>query len=121
MLPRNPARMFRTVAVAEAVSWVGLLTGMYFKYLTDAGELGVRIFGPIHGGIFIAYVAMTLVTSRRIGWGWRITMLGLACSVPPFATWIFEAWAHRSGRLSPPASLPPQEPLHSRVVSGDRA
>ncbi len=50
--PRTCAQLFRIVATAEAVSWAGLLSGMYFKYLTDAGDLGVRIFGPIHGGIF---------------------------------------------------------------------
>ena len=30
---RTAAGWFRLVALAEAVSWVGLLVGMYFKYL----------------------------------------------------------------------------------------
>ena len=30
---RSTAGRFRLVALAEAVTWVGLLTGMYFKYL----------------------------------------------------------------------------------------
>ncbi|WP_278255448.1 DUF3817 domain-containing protein [Nocardioides convexus] len=95
--------MFRVVATAEAVSWVGLLTGMYVKYLTDAGDLGVRIFGPIHGGIFVAYLLLTFLVSRVFAWSRRITLLGLACSVPPFATLTFEVWAQRTGRLSTPA------------------
>ena len=37
---------------------------MYFKYLTDAGELGVKIFGPIHGGIFVAYVVVKIARRK---------------------------------------------------------
>ena len=112
--------MFRIVATAEAVSWVGLLTGMYFEYLTDAGDLGVRIFGPIHGGIFVAYVVMTFVVSRVFGWGRWTTLVGLACSVPPFATLALEVWAQRSGRLSTPAPGSPDKPLPTRAVTGNR-
>ena len=117
---RTHAQLFRTVATAEAISWAALLAGMYFKYLTDAGDLGVRIVGPIHGGIFIAYVVMTLVVSRVFGWGRWTTLLGLACSVPPFATLAFEVWAQRSGRLSTPATRSLDESLPSPAVASDR-
>ena len=50
---------FRVVAVAEALSWLGLLTGMFFKYVVDAGEQGVQMFGPIHGTVFLTYVVVT--------------------------------------------------------------
>lgn len=43
---------FRAVAIAEAVSWVGLLIGMFFKYVVVGDDIGVTIFGPIHGAIF---------------------------------------------------------------------
>ena len=92
-------RMFAVVAIAEAVSWLGLLTGMYFKYLTDAGELGVKVFGPLHGGIFVLYVALALLVARALRWSLGTTFLALVCSVPPFATLVFEQWAVRSGRL----------------------
>jgi len=100
MAPRTQVRIFLVVATAEAVSWVGLLTGMYFKYLTDAGEAGVKVFGPIHGAIFIAYVLLTFLLARTLRWSRGTTLLGLACSVPPFATVAFEVWAQRTGRLS---------------------
>lgn len=118
--PRIHAQLFRIVATAEAVSWAGLLTGMYFKYLTDAGDLGVRTFGPIHGGIFVAYVLITLLASRAFGWARWTTLVGLACSVPPFATLAFEVWAQRSGRLSTPTTSSPDEPLTSRATTGNR-
>lgn len=101
MHPRTLVRLFAGLAIAEAISWAGLLTGMWFKYLTDAGDLGVRIFGPVHGAIFLAYVALTLLVSRALKWGPWVTLVALACSIPPFATAIFEVWALRTGRLGP--------------------
>lgn len=110
MAPRTYVTLFKIVAVAEAISWAGLLTGMYFKYLTDAGDLGVRVFGPIHGGIFIAYVLLTLVLARVLGWSRWTTATGLACSVPPFATLVFELWAARTGRLEASSAGAAREP-----------
>ena len=101
-------RMFVAVAIAEALSWLGLLTGMYFKYLTDAGELGVQVFGPIHGGVFVVYVVLALAASRLNRWSPATTVLALVCSVPPFATLAFEQWAVRTGRL----------PLAGRAAAG---
>ena len=92
--------LFKVVAVAEALSWFGLLVGMYFKYLTNAGDLGVKVFGPIHGGIFIVYVLLTFPVGRTLRWGRWTAVVALACSVPPFATLAFELWAQRAGRLA---------------------
>jgi integral membrane protein len=90
---------FRVVAFAEALSWAGLLAGMYAKYVTESGELGVKVFGPIHGAVFIAYGLLTLLVARAQRWSWPVLLLGLAASVPPFATAAFEVWAARTGRL----------------------
>jgi len=97
--PRTAATAFRIVAVAEALSWIGLLGGMFVKYVPETTELGVKIFGPIHGGIFVAYVVVALVTARVLRWSPRTTVLALACSVPPLATVWFERLATRNGRL----------------------
>jgi integral membrane protein len=97
--PRTRIQLFRAVAVTEAFSWVGLLVGMYFKHLAGAGELGVQVFGPLHGGVFVAYVVLTLVVARTQRWSLRATFVGLAAAVPPFTTLAFERWAVRTGRL----------------------
>jgi len=97
--PRTAATAFRIVAVAEALSWIGLLAGMFVKYVPETTELGVKIFGPIHGGIFVAYVVVALVAARVLRWSPRTTVLALACSVPPLATIWFERLATRNGRL----------------------
>lgn len=90
---------FRLVAFAEALSWAGLLTGMFFKYVVDAGEQGVHVFGPIHGAVFVAYVVLALLSWWRLRWSLPTAFLALAASVPPFCTVLFEVWADRTGRL----------------------
>lgn len=96
---RNTRTLFRTVAIAEAISWAGLLVGMLFKYVVADTEVGVQVFGPIHGAIFIAYVLTTLVVRKRFGWNLTVTGFALVSSIPPFATYVFEVWADRNGRL----------------------
>lgn len=101
--PRNGAKvagLFRIVALAEAFSWVGLLVGMYFKYLGSAPtEIGVKIFGPVHGGIFVAFVVVALLAGIAFKWSpltWLLAALG---SIVPLASVIFVMWADRTGRL----------------------
>ncbi len=96
--------MFRVVAFAEALSWAALLVAMFFKWVVAAdphtgAEGGVPIAGPIHGVVFVVYVLATLVAWRVFGWSFKTLVVGLACSIPPFATAIFEIQADRRGLL----------------------
>jgi integral membrane protein len=93
------ARLFRTVAIAEAGSWLGLLIGMLFKYVVVGNEIGVQVFGPIHGALFLAYLVVTVIAARLLGWSTSTTALALVCSVPPLATLWFERRARLAGRL----------------------
>jgi len=86
-------RFFRLAAFAEAASWTGLLIGMVFKYLIVENEIGVKIFGPIHGALFILYLVSVLLTRPVGGWSARATLVGLIASIPPFGTLFFERWA----------------------------
>ncbi|WP_245670923.1 DUF3817 domain-containing protein [Nocardia flavorosea] len=97
---RTTAGRFRFFAVLEALSWLGLLTGMAFKYLPEEGnEIGVKIFGPVHGGVFVLFVLIALVTAREFEWNWKTTVLALLSSIPPFFTVLFEVWAVRTGKF----------------------
>lgn len=107
---RTRITLFKVVAVAEALSWAGLLVGMYLKHVAGTTEAGVHLFGPVHGGIFLAYVGLALVLARTLRWTPGVTLLALACSVPPFATAAFEVWAARTGRLAAPSAEPAREP-----------
>ena len=98
--PRTVARAFRAVAIAEAVSWVLLLAGMFVKWVLRTSELGVQLAGPVHGAVFVAYVAVALVAWRVLRWSPTTALLALTASVPPLCTVWFERWAGRTGRLS---------------------
>ena len=62
------AALPRGVAVAEAVTWALLLFGMFLKYVTETTELGVRVFGMLHGVVFIAYCLTTVVVAVDQRW-----------------------------------------------------
>ena len=109
---RTRAGRFRVIAMAEAVSWVGLLIGMYFKYLgTPRTEIGVKVFGMAHGLIFIAFIVAGLMVGIAAKWTLGTSLLALLASVVPLCSVIFIIWADRTGRMgaatAPGGVLPP--------------
>jgi integral membrane protein len=97
----TPARRFRFVAFFEALTWLGLLIGMAFKYLPAEGnDVGVKIFGPLHGGAFLFYLPICAWTIRRLRWGFFVGVVAMLASFPPFGTFLFEIWAARTGRMA---------------------
>ncbi len=95
----TPCRLHRSVAIAEAITWALLLSGMFLKYVTGTTELGVQVFGMVHGVVFIAYCLATVLLSVDQKWPLGRLVLGLLAAVPPFATVWFERYAERSGLL----------------------
>jgi len=110
---RTAAGWFRLIAFAEAVSWVGLLVGMYFKYLgSPRTEIGVKVFGMAHGLIFVAFVLAGLLVGVSVKWGLGTWLLALLGSVVPLGSVIFLIWADRSGRVG--SASAPNEVLQPR-------
>lgn len=97
-MPRTYGEWFRFVAVAEALSWAGLLVAMAFKYGLDM-PLGVTVAGWIHGAVFTAYLVTTLVVFSPLRWSFGVLVLAGLASVPPLASVWFERWATRRGHL----------------------
>src|SRR5690242_16456683 len=96
---RSVAGWFRLIAMAEAVSWVGLLIGMYFKYLgSPRTEIGVKIFGMAHGLVFIAFVVVAVLLGMAFKWSATTWLLALLGSIVPLGSVIFLMWAERTGR-----------------------
>jgi len=93
-------RLFRVVAIAEACSWAGLLIGMFFKYVVVGNEIGVQVFGPIHGALFVLYVGVTLAAWRMLRWDLKTVALALVSSIPPLMTIWFERRAAARGQLA---------------------
>ncbi len=79
----TPALLFRRVAVAEAITWALLLTGMFLKYVTETTELGVRVFGMLHGVVFVAYGVVTPAGPlvRVVAWLVRSPAQGVAAGL----------------------------------------
>ena len=92
-------RLFAVAALLEAFTWLGLLAGMYLKYGPMGNELGVKIFGPLHGGAFLFYVIVTVLTALRLRWPWWATLVALLAAVPPLVTIPVEMWFRRIGLL----------------------
>ena len=95
----SPRSLYARLAVAEVVSWALLLLGMVLKYVTQTTELGVKVFGMVHGVVFIAFVLVTILVAVNQRWSVREAVLGLASAVPPFLTVWFERRMERRGRL----------------------
>lgn len=95
----TPRSLFRGLAIAEAITWAALLSGMFLKYVTETTELGVQVFGMVHGVVFIAYCLVTVLVATDQRWPLGRTALGLVAAVPPFATLLFEVYAERRGLL----------------------
>jgi integral membrane protein len=90
----NPwIRMFRITAITEAVTWTGLLLGMLFKYVVASNDVLVKVFGPLHGIVLIAYVMACGIIRPDMRWSGRTTLIAIAASIPPLMTWPFERWA----------------------------
>jgi integral membrane protein len=104
---RSAAGWFRLIALLEAVSWVGLLVGMYFKYVgTPRTEIGVKVFGMTHGLIFIAFVVAGLLVGIAGKWSAGTWLLALLASIAPLCSVIFLIWADKTGRLGPAEAVP---------------
>ena len=105
MNPNAVRTWFRVVALAEALSWLGLLIAMFFKWIVQDDphtglEGGVPIMGPIHGAVFVAFVGLCFLAWRTFDWKPTTLLLALASSIPPFATIWFERRAERGGLLT---------------------
>lgn len=95
----RPVAVFRRVAIAEAITWALLLFGMFLKYGPAHNQVGVRVFGMIHGVVFISYVVTTALVWVDQRWTWKRGLLALVAAVPPFATYVVEMVAVRRGWL----------------------
>ncbi|WP_255447400.1 DUF3817 domain-containing protein [Schumannella soli] len=88
-------RIFIAIATLEAVTWAGLLVGMFLKYVTETTDHVVTVFGTAHGGAFLVYGALSIVCAIAFRWRWWVTLLALAAAVPPLVTVPLELWMRR--------------------------
>jgi integral membrane protein len=90
----TPLRAFRYVAFLEATSFLALLVATVLKY-SDKGDTGVQILGPVHGALFLAYVALVLLLRAEQRWDVKVTLLLLLGAVIPFGGYVVDWWLVR--------------------------
>lgn len=92
-------KLFATAALIEALTWTGLLVGMYLKYVSETTDMGVWLFGRLHGLAFLGYVVATVLAGVRLRWPMWALLVALLAAVPPLLTWPVEWWYRRRGLL----------------------
>lgn len=95
----TPRSFYRTVAIAESVTWTLLITGMLLKYLGGLGTLPVVIGGSIHGFVFITYALTAVLVGVNQRWSVRQIVFAVATAIVPYATIPFDRTLVRNGRL----------------------
>jgi len=92
---------FRWVALAEASSFILLLVATVAKRAFDQPE-GVTVLGPVHGILFLAYVALVIFEREDRGWTLGQTLLVAAGAVVPFGGF----WVERRFLRDPAPGTP---------------
>ena len=95
---RTPKSLFRTLAIAEAISWTLLIGGLILRATLD-WSLAVTIGGGIHGFVFLSYGATAVLVAKNQRWGAAATAIALVSAVIPYATIPTELWLARTARL----------------------
>lgn len=82
--------IFRTIGIAEGLSFLTLLgIAMPLKYVW--GEpLAVRIVGWIHGMLFIAYVYLANRLAHEESWPPKRFWAACLAAILPFGTFVFD-------------------------------
>lgn len=95
---RTPLALFRTLAIAEAISWTLLITGLVLRAAVGL-DIAVTIGGGIHGFVFLSYGATAVLVAKNQRWQGVPTIVAIGSAIVPYATIPTEIWLYRSGRL----------------------
>ena len=79
-------KVFRIISYLEGISYILLLfIAVPIKYYANDPSL-VKLLGMPHGLLFVAYVILSLVSSKKYRWNSKKTLVVLISSVIPFGT-----------------------------------
>ncbi|WP_258142635.1 DUF3817 domain-containing protein [Arthrobacter sp. MYb227] len=95
----SPKKLYGFLAAAEMVTWALLIFAMVMKYGFEQPAF-VRIFGMMHGVVFISYGLVTIFVWVNERWSVGRGIAGIATAIIPFATLPFERSVLKRGLLS---------------------
>jgi integral membrane protein len=88
-------RTLRIVSIVEATTYLILLVAAVVKRTSDF-ELGVKVMGPFHGLLFLAYVALILMNRSDMAWSWLKAIAAMVLGALPFGGyWVERSWIPR--------------------------
>jgi len=96
---QTPKSLFRVLAIAEAVSWTLLITGLILRATMGLG-IATVIAGSIHGFVFLSYGATAILLAFNNRWRAWPTIVAIVSAIVPYATIPTEIWLSRTGRLA---------------------
>ncbi|MGO4690256.1 DUF3817 domain-containing protein [Glaciibacter sp. 2TAF33] len=95
----SPRLFYRTVAIAEAVTWTLLIVAMLLKYVAHVESQFAFIAGFVHGLVFITYAGTAVLVGLNQYWPAKRIVLAVATAIVPYATIPFDRWLERRGEL----------------------
>lgn len=96
----TPLKSLRWIAPIEATSFLALLVASVIKH-NGNGATGVSILGPVHGILFLAYVALALILRSEAKWTITTTFWVLVGAILPFGGYVVDWWLLRQDRAAP--------------------
>ena len=109
----TPRSLFKTFALAEVVTWAGLITAMILRGVGVTDSL-VPIAGGVHGFVFLAYCVVTVIVWVDGRWGAYSTGLrGTTWFLPVVARQI---WGEDAG-IPDPGPLTAYDPAESPLLT----
>ena len=95
----SPRTFYRTLAIAEAITWTLLIAAMIMKDVFKVGDWPVTVGGFAHGLVFIAYVTTAVLVGLNQRWPVRLILGAAATAVVPYLTIPFDRWLEKKNRL----------------------
>ena len=90
---------FRRAAIMEGVSFLLLLfIGMPMKYIAHLPQ-GVKVFGWMHGLLFIIYIVCLIRVKITRDWSFIKTLVAFVASLLPFGTFILDVKLRKEEKI----------------------
>lgn len=86
---RSALLRYRVIAYVVGIGLLALCVAIVFKYGFDAGQ-GVAIIGPIHGFLYMAYIALAVDLALKARWSVKGTIGVLLSGTIPFLSFVAE-------------------------------
>lgn len=101
----TPRKLYRVLAIAEAITWTLLITGLILKATAGIDATLLTTIGGVHGFVFISYGATAILVGINQRWHVGVGLLAVVTAIIPYATIPFEIIQERRGALVGPWRL----------------